>query len=425
MDARALPHRTSVEDYAILAADLVRAYRSGDTVALRRLTEHYRLERPLTRDDVRTSVAKRLGKLSGPAGTADFALPAAQTLVADSFGFDDWAALVDHLDALKREESPVSIFEAAADAIIAGDLTGLESLLRDQPQLIRTRSTRKHHATLLHYMSANGVEDFRQRTPPNAVKVAQTLLTAGAEVDAVLADGESTTLGLVATSAHPAVMGVQLRLLETLLEAGAAVDGIPGGWNPLTAALANGRGEAAAFLADRGARLALEGAAGVGRLDLVKGFFNPDGSLTPNATRAQLSSGFAWACEYGRSAVVAFLLDTGFAIDGKLRHDGQTGLHWAAYGGHEEVVRLLLERNAPMNATDTMYGGTPLGWAIYGWAEEVPEFRAGRYHEVVSLLVAAGATVEREWLDEYERGLPLVERIRGDPRMLAALQGRL
>jgi ankyrin repeat protein len=156
----------------------------------------------------------------------------------------------------------------------------------------------------------------------------------------------------------------------------------------------------------------------------VQSFFRADGGLTPNATRAQLESGFAWACEYGRAAVVAFLLDTGFEIDGKLRHDGQTGLHWAAYGGHEDVVRLLLQRGAPVNATDPTYLGTPLGWAIYGWAEGVPVFRAGRYHEVVSLLVAAGATLEPEWLDESERGLPLARRVREDPRMLAALEGR-
>jgi hypothetical protein len=243
-------------------------------------------------------------------------------------------------------------------------------------------------------------------------------------VDAVLADGQSTTLGLVATSVHPAAAGVQIPLLQTLLAVGASVDGIAGGWNPVTAALANGRGDAAAFLATRGASLDLEAAAGTGRLDQVQSFFNPDGSLTPNATRAELESGFAWACEYGRAAVVAFLLDTGFEIDGKLRHDGQTGLHWAAYGGHEDVVRLLLQRGAPVNATDPTYLGTPLGWAIYGWAEGVPVFRAGRYHEVVSLLVAAGATLEPEWLDESERGLPLARRVREDPRMLAALEGR-
>ena len=55
--------------------------------------------------------------------------------------------------------------------------------------------------------------------------------------------------------------------------------------NAVTGCLANGRGEAAVFLADRGARLDLEGAAGVGRLDVVKRFFNADGSLKGKTTR--------------------------------------------------------------------------------------------------------------------------------------------
>lgn len=424
MDARALPPRRSLEDYASLAADLVKANESGDVEALRRLADHYGLQGSLTREQLRATLDKRLDKLLGSGRTAGLSVSSAESLIADSHGFADWAGLANHLDALTREDSTVSLFETAVDAVIGGDLARLDALLRSRPELIRARSTRKHRATLLHYVSANGVEDFRQRTPPNAVAVADKLIESGAEVDAVLADGQSTTLGLVATSVHPAAAGVQIPLLNTLQAAGASVDGSAGGWNPVTAALANGRGDAAAFLAGRGARLDLEGAAGVGRLDLVQSYFKADGGLTPNATRAQLESGFAWACEYGHPAVVAFLLDTGFEIDGKLRHDGQSGLHWAAYGGHEEVVRLLLERGAPVNARDPTHGGTPLGWAIYGWAEGVPEFRAGRYYEVATILIAAGAIVEPEWLDESERGLPLTRRVGEDPRMLAVLEGR-
>ena len=44
--------------------------------------------------------------------------------------------------------------------------------------------------------------------------------------------GKGTTLGLVPTSIQPLRAGVQIALLETLLEAGANVDGAPGGWIP-------------------------------------------------------------------------------------------------------------------------------------------------------------------------------------------------
>jgi len=39
---------------------------------------------------------------------------------------------------------------------------------------------RRHHATLLHYVGANGIESFRQKTPANAVDIARLLLDAGA-----------------------------------------------------------------------------------------------------------------------------------------------------------------------------------------------------------------------------------------------------
>src|SRR5262249_18594451 len=120
----------------------------------------------------------------------------------------------------------------------------------------------------------------------------------------------------------------------------------------------------------RGAQLDLEGAAGVGRLDVVKSFFNEDGSLKPSATDQQLKDGFTWACEFGRTSVVEFLLDNGVGrvrLDARLKHDGQTGLHWAAYGGHADIVRLLLEHGAPVGARDQNYDGTPLDWALYAW----------------------------------------------------------
>lgn len=313
---------------------------------------------------------------------------------------------------MARAGSPVAAFEAAADAVVGGDVVALEQMLAENAELIRARSTRVHRSTLLHYVSANGVEDFRQKTPANIVEVTKVLLAAGADVDAANDPGRGTTLGLVATSYHPARAGVQIALLETLIEAGAAVDGLPGGWNPLTAALANGRGDAAAYLAQRGARLNLEGAAGVGRLDVVKEFFDAAGALTGKATRDQMMSGFAWACEFGHTQVVEFLLGTGIAVDARLRHHGQTGLHWAAYHAHAGTVKLLLDRHAPVNATDEEFNGTPLGWALHAWGDAPPEAQGAPYYDVVAMLVAAGAAVDPAML---------TEQVRADARMMAAL----
>ncbi|HEU0007725.1 MAG TPA: ankyrin repeat domain-containing protein [Terriglobia bacterium] len=342
----------------------------------------------------------------------------ARTIIAREHEFESFDEFAKHLEALNRKTSLVSQFESAVDAVISGDLATLERLLRLNPALIRARSMRKHHSTLLHYVGANGVEGFRQKTPRNAVKVAEMLLIAGAEIDAVAEMyGGSTTLGLVATSIHPWLAGVQDALMETLLDHGAAIDqpGAAGnGPSAVNGCLANGRPEAAEFLAARGAPLNLEGAAGVGRLDLVMSFFNEDGSLKANATTVQMKSGFNWACEYGRTGVVDFLLQKGIEVGE--RHHGETGLHWAALGGHLDIVKLLLERKAPVNVKDERFGGTPLGWALYGWQEGVGAAR-GRFDEVVALLVAAGATVEVQWLTE--------ESVSADPKMLAALSGKI
>src|SRR5262249_39223838 len=257
---------------------------------------------------------------------------------------------------------------AAVDAIISGDRATLEKLLTENPDLLRARSTRDHRSTLLHYVSANGVEDFRQKTPKNIVEITKLLLDAGADVNAEsdAYGGRSTTLGLAATSWHPQAAGVQLPLMQLLMEHGAIIDG-PDSGSAVNGCLHNGRGAAAEFFANHGAKLDLEGAAGVGRLDVVKSFFNDDGSLKPPATVKEMRDGFAWACEFGRTNVVDFLLRRGMEIDARLKHNGQTGLHWAAYGGHEDTVRLLLQRGAPVDAKDESFDGTPLGWALYAW----------------------------------------------------------
>ena len=97
--------------------------------------------------------------------------------------------------------------------------------------------------------------------------------------------------------------------------------------------LANGRPEAAEYLAQRGAPLDLEAAAGIGRLDVVKMFFDERRSK-PKPTIAQLGDALKRASAYGRTNVVEFLLERGAGESAKLNDGvwiGTTALHLAAF----------------------------------------------------------------------------------------------
>jgi hypothetical protein len=346
----------------------------------------------------------------------------ARAVIVRNQFFESWDQFAGFATLVKDASSSVARFERAVDAVVAGDATLLERALRDHPDLVRARSPRTHHSTLLHYVGANGVEGWRQRTPNNAVQIAELLLNADAEVDATadMYHGGCTTLGLVATSIHPKLAGVMQPLIDMLLAHGARIDALGGGNRAriVNSCLANGRPEAAGYLARRGAPLDLEAAAGVGRLDLVRSFFNPDGSLKPPATVAQLKDGFTWACEYGHTHVVEYLLDHGIAASEVLpRPHRQTGLHWAAYGGHADTVKMLLKHRSALDVRDGTFSGTPLDWALHGWGERRGDDPALRepYYEVVALLVAAGAPVESALLTGGH--------VKADPRMFAILTG--
>lgn len=439
-DAIPIPPRPNLEQYKKLAKDFQRACKLSDPGALRDWAARWaetvaRLQGLEVTPEVRRRIdfeAERIEqrwhkfKQTNQRATR-CTLADAQFFIARGHGFASWPKFVKHLEGLARANSPVSKFEAAADAVVNGEAAKLKELLSENPELVRARSTREHRSTLLHYVSANGVEDFRQKTPKNILKITKLLLEAGADLNAEsdAYGGRSTTLGLTATSWHPEKAGVQLALMDLLIEHGAIIDG-PDGGSAVNGCLHNGRGEAAEFLASRGARLDLEGAAGVGRLDIVKSFFKDDGRLKPPATQEQIKAGFAWACEFGRTSVVDFLLQRGMELNAKLKHDGQTGLHWAAYGGHVDTVKLLLEHGAPVDAKDENYGGTPLGWALYAWgnATERKDER-GRYYEVVALLVRAGAKLDPQWYEDDEDRRRAAKKMRSDPRMLAALRGEL
>ena len=276
MDTLPLPPRPNLEQYKKRAKDLVTAARSTNQNAVREWAKDWlqalaELHGITLSPFIQASFDRAIDAIEArvrekadgsDAKGARFTLANAQFLIASAHGFENWAEFANHLERItsgSRRDPKGQEFEAAVDAVVTGDTATLDSLIRQQPDLVRERSARKHRATLLHYVAANGVEDFRQKTPPNAVAVAKLLLEAGADVDAVAntyGGGKAqTTMNLLVSSTHPADAGLQAALVETLLDFGAAIDGLEDDSSPLMTALAFGYGEAAEVLARRGARI--------------------------------------------------------------------------------------------------------------------------------------------------------------------------
>ena len=159
----------------------------------------------------------------------------------------------------------------------------------------------------------------------------------------------------------------------------------------------NGQPGAARFLADHGAPLDLETAAGVGRLGLVKSFFEAGGNLKTPAKERQLQNGFLWACECGHEDIAVFLLERGADL-----HDpadtGATALHWAAGAGHLELVTLLLQRGARLEIINR-WGGTVLEHAGHGF-EHGPS--GVNFVPTFETLLVAGAKIRGSWLKWLE-----------------------
>jgi hypothetical protein len=407
MDARPLPARPNLDYYKKQAKDLLKVCRSGDAERIRAWVQRWMLE---WKDSWMQTMSQLSGRrnpqwleaefenrveavvkhVSTKVAKKDMKLAEAQFFIARAHGFDSWPKFSKQVTELAKKDSRYSLFERAVDLIVSGEIEELRKLLAKHPSLIHERSLRDHHSTLLHYVGANGVEGYRQVTPKNIVEITRLLLDAGADIDSIadMYDG-SNTIGLVATSVHPLRAGVQLELLDLLLKRGAKLE-MGRGKGSVRSCLANGRREAARFLAERGAPLDLETAAGTGFLDVVKTFFDSAGELKPTATRKQMEHGFIWSCQHGYLDVAEFLFDRGVDIaTGAVT--AQTALHLAAHAGQVEAVKFLLAHKASLQVLNC-YGGTVLGQALWS-AYRDPQ---PTHPEVVRILVAAGADVNAE-----------------------------
>ena len=280
-------------------------------------------------------------------------------------------------------------FQPAIEAVKSGDLENFKALVAADPSLATTRSS-KSHPTLLQCVALDG------KDKPNNVEMAGVLIEAGAELNEPLIAAGSIDNRAVA---------------ELLLDRGAAIDGTSG-WSPLEEALYWNSQNAIALLLERGAKVQnLRIAAGLGRTDLIKAFFDADGNLKPEAGRIDwpfgslemiarsnhnesgkqmladringwsqdpqgiVDNAFVYACMHGHVDAAKLLLAKGAQINsipGGFDYAG-TGLHYAALYGHRAMIEFLLDHGADRNVKDTKVGSTPAGWADHGGHPELRE----------------------------------------------------
>lgn len=424
-DAVPLPPRPNVEQYHNRAKSLLKACKSADPDAIRSWARQWLeslaalyespdiAERTRAGDALRlrrTQIDREVDKIERDARDSGLlsdacSLSQAQLFLARLHDFVSWPKFVAHIEALTQAKSPDSEFESAADAVVEGDIAKLRGMLRENPTLIRARSARDHRATLLHYIAANGHEGWRQKTPKNAVEVARLLLDTGAEPDAIahMYGGDATTMDMLVSSVHPHAAGVQVALVDILVDYGAAVNGVEDNSSPLMTAFRFHYPLAAEALARRGARIDnVITAAALGRVDLVDAFVTDDGELRPEVRLAQvrwprlprdgrvhLGYALTWAATWGRKDVVELMLRKGVDPSGK--DDDATALHFAAAFGHMDIVRLLLRHGASLETLNS-YDGTVLSATL--WYMNNAPVPGVDYPHVLRELVVLGARTD-------------------------------
>ncbi len=291
---------------------------------------------------------------------------------------------------MNQDERPDSLFRAAVSAIDAGDVAELERLLTAHPELVRERL---HSPGAWLRDKVGGALDgfFRQpyllwfvaedpvrngKLPRNIAQVTRTIIHA-AEREGVntLREQLEYALRLVSWSWIARECGVQIELIDVLIDAGASPDCNPDN------ALVNGNFAAAEHLVERGATLTLATALCLGRLDDAR-------RLAETTSAREKQFGFILAALNGKAEALRLMLGLGVDLKGVSPdlYSHAPALHHAVWSGSLEAVKVLVEAGADMDKRDTNEDATPLGWAEYAQSQHARDDRGKRYAAIAAYL---------------------------------------
>ena len=276
-------------------------------------------------------------------------------------------------------------FLKAVEAVDAGNLALLQQLVNANPGLVINRIDYPEEGYfknpyLLWFIADNPIR--HEKLPSNIVAIASFL------VDAVQHQTPETfqeqidyTLGLVVTGRIPRECGVQIQLMDVLIDAGA----IPGQGH---GALAHGNLDAARHLIERGGELTLATAVCLDLRDDVE-------LLLKNATMADREVALVAAAFYGKADMIALLIKSGVNINAcpgpsSGFHSHATALHHAVSAGSPDAVKILVDAGADLTARDRIYNGTPLGWAQYALSENIDAPAKEKYKAIETFLQLKG-----------------------------------
>ncbi len=270
-----------------------------------------------------------------------------------------------------------ALFRGAVAAIDAGDTAALSQLLAAHPSLATERLGAPgiwlrdevgdalegyfRRPYLLWFVAGNPVR--RERLPANigqlAAIVAERARTAHADDPQEQLD---YALGLTVTGRVARESGVQIALIDALIDAGAR----PGNG---VGALGAANLEGAAHLLARGGQLTLAGALCLDRdADTER--------IARIATDDDRQIALVAAAVNGNARALTALIGMGIDIDAYsiVIHPHATALHQAVAADSLDAVKVLVEAGARLDVADKIYRGTPLQWAEYGGHARIAEY---------------------------------------------------